>query len=138
MSVVNRGTWRGYALGFPTDWAVDADEDALVALLPPDDGGFVSNLVLNPTGPGPHDPVAGIAELPGSVLLSVRRVTSPFPADEVVFGYPLWAAAVTVVRLIGSPEGGEPIVATFSAAADRFGPGRDAVESALAGIEVLS
>jgi hypothetical protein len=128
------GSWRGYAIGLPSGWAVEADDRFLVAR-PHTDSAFTPNLVLTAQAPADFaDPGAG---LPGSVLLGHGRVARPFAADELLFGYPLGAAAVTVWQLSGAPPGGEPLVATFSADAADFARYRPVVEAALATVEVL-
>lgn len=112
--------FRGHTFAFPDDWLIDQDDENLVAALPEPDGPFGTNIIVSVAPNEESDPLAGIGQLAGSVVLSVGRFAAALPAVEVVFGYPLDTAAVTVVRLLGDPSPAGRLIVTLSVDAARF------------------
>lgn len=112
--------FRGHTLALPDDWLVDQDDEHLVAAQPEPQGPFATNVVVSMAPNEESDPLAGVEQLAGSVVLSVGRFAGALPAVEVVFGYPLDTAAVTVVRLLGDPSPAGRLVVTLSVDASRF------------------
>ena len=121
----------------PDGWEGSATADHFVAVLTSDHWRFASTIVMNVDREA-GGPLAGIDQLAGSVLLSVGRFDGPFPADQVIFGYPLDTVAVTVVRLVGDPMPGGRLVVTFSADAERFADQWPAVQTTLRTLEVTA